>query len=104
VLVRYPLVPVPGPRGRPAPATVRAPAPTATPATPAPAVTPAPGATGTTSGATPGARPAPPPPDATLLCNDGTFIQADTASSRCGTHGGVRGRFPFRPRATVRRP
>lgn len=34
-----------------------------------------------------------PPSDATLLCDDGTFIRADSASARCAAHGGVKLRF-----------
>jgi hypothetical protein len=56
---------------------------------------------GTERGATtvPGPRRAErPPADATLLCGDGTYVRADTASARCGAHGGVKLRL--RPRAT----
>lgn len=43
---------------------------------------------------TPGPRRAVrPPADATLLCGDGTFVRADTASARCAAHGGVKLRF-----------
>lgn len=39
-----------------------------------------------------------PPTDATLMCGDGTFVRADTASARCGAHGGVKIRFqPRKP-------
>lgn len=39
--------------------------------------------------------PAPaPPPDATLMCADGTFIVADTVRARCAAKGGVSLIFP----------
>jgi hypothetical protein len=39
--------------------------------------------------------PAPaPPPDATLMCADGTFIVADTVRARCASRGGVSLIFP----------
>ena len=37
-----------------------------------------------------------PPADATLHCNDGTFIRADTSAARCASHGGLRARIPRR--------
>ena len=43
--------------------------------------------------------PAPlPPPDATLMCVDGSFIVADTARVRCAGKGGVQLVFPVKRR------
>ena len=39
-----------------------------------------------------------PPPDATLMCADGTFIVADTVRARCASKGGVSLIFPVKRR------
>lgn len=44
------------------------------------------------------ARRARPPEGATLLCQDGSYVVADTASIRCQQKGGVRARFTPQPR------
>lgn len=86
---RYPLLRTPGAVAAPAPNTSSAPtvtpasAPATSPEVPRP--TPAPASTPSTS--------ARPPVDATLLCGDGSYIRADTASTRCASRGGVRIRF-----------
>ncbi len=41
-----------------------------------------------------------PPADATLQCNDGSYVVRDTTSARCATRGGVMLRFP----SQLRRP
>lgn len=43
-----------------------------------------------------------PPAEATLLCNDGTFVVRDTTSTRCATRGGVMLRFPPQARRVPR--
>ena len=35
-------------------------------------------------------RSAGPPPNATLLCNDGSYIAADTSAARCVDRGGLK--------------
>lgn len=42
-------------------------------------------------------RNAGPPPNATLLCNDGSYIAADTAAVRCADRGGLKLRIAQRP-------
>lgn len=49
-------------------------------------------------------RAAMPPRDATLHCNDGTFIARDTSAARCATHGGVRTRLAPNTQPIVLRP
>jgi len=96
VLARYPLLAMPAspPRGAetviPVPAAARprdgqlsrGTAPTGTTARAA-----------APSGAEGPRRAVRPAADATLLCGDGTFVRADTASARCAAHGGVKLRF-----------
>jgi len=91
VLVRYPLVVVPAPvpageteRVIPVPAGAR---PREGGRDRGPAVT---ARAGAATEETAPRRAARPPADATLLCGDGTYVRADTASARCGAHGGVK--------------
>lgn len=91
VLVRYPLVVVPAPvpageteRVIPVPAGAR---PREGARDRGPAATARAGAATEEAGPRRAARP---PADATLLCGDGTYVRADTASARCGAHGGVK--------------
>lgn len=92
VLVRFPLIPVPARRTDAAPArSLRTLPPGATLATP-------PAAPTAESRAAERVPAAVPPANATLLCRDGTYIVSDTTAARCAAHGGVRGRFPVRPR------
>lgn len=99
VAVRFPLKPVPGAGAPPPPPAVRA-APTSA-ATRSTVTT----TTTTTTTAATAAAMAPSvsrpqavrvPDDATLLCQDGTIVRADTVATRCGPHGGLRVRFPRR--------
>lgn len=98
VAVRFPLKPVPGPSAPPPPPAVRA-AATSAPTRPT-AATSTPAATAPTAAANAPSVSRPQavrvPDDATLLCQDGTIIRADTVATRCGPHGGLRVRFPRR--------
>lgn len=88
VAIRYPRIATPAPPQGAATPTART-APTALQAEPeAPAPTP--------SRANVRIDAARPPADATLHCNDGTFIRADTSVARCASHGGLRARITRR--------
>jgi hypothetical protein len=96
VLARYPLVATPAapPRGAETVIPVPAAARPRDGARVRGATTTSPAASTTPPAETPGPRRAVrPPADATLLCGDGTFVRADTASARCAAHGGVKLRF-----------
>jgi hypothetical protein len=97
VAARYPLIPIPGaPPAEQRAAARRAASEAAQKKATAAEVRAAPPTVGPRNATVVPVEPR--PADATLLCNDGTVIRADTTATRCATHGGLKGRFTPRPR------
>jgi len=86
------VTPPPKALSRPEAAPAKPPAP---PETPSMVETPATTRTTTTAKAAKAAKaPTAPPPGATLLCVDGTYLTGSAEADRCQGHGGLAGKLP----------